>query len=189
MIKAAIEFAFRLPDIKPQQRLILLTLAYLMKDDRNRVVASYEKIAARSGLGESTVKKDVRALVLKGYLTHERAMQKGGANLYSFSDLDVTKGDSSSAVMDRFDEFWEAYPKKQAKARACKRWMQMKPTQEELEKMLKHLDRQCRSEWTRDNFQFIPMGDTYLNGRRWEDEPAPTNGLEKGGANEHLRYL
>ena len=74
-----------------------------------------------------------------------------------------------------FAQFWKAYPKKRDKARAQKAFDKLKPDQALLDQILAALEWQTRSaDWAKDGGQFIPLASTYLNGRRWEDEP-PAN--------------
>ena len=71
-----------------------------------------------------------------------------------------------------FDVFWAAYPKKKAKADAIKAF---KKVQAPLETILSALQTQKKSDdWIKDNGQFIPYPATWLNGRRWEDDVAPS---------------
>jgi len=68
-----------------------------------------------------------------------------------------------------FEVFWKAYPKKTGKGAAEKSWLKLKPN---LKKVLAALEWQKETlQWKKDNKQFIPMPATYLNQRRWEDEP------------------
>lgn len=68
-----------------------------------------------------------------------------------------------------FDVFWKSYPRKVGKPVAFKAWNKQKP---DLALVLTALAWQRTSEqWARDNGQFIPHPSTYLNQRRWEDEP------------------
>ena len=70
-----------------------------------------------------------------------------------------------------FDRFWEAYPRKVAKPVALKRFMEIDPDEETLQKMLTAIEKSKRSEqWTKDNGQFIPHPATWLHQRRWEDD-------------------
>lgn len=69
-----------------------------------------------------------------------------------------------------FDVFWSAYPRREGKPKASQAWQKLRP---DLDAVLASLERQKASEqWTKDGGQFIPMPATYLNQRRWEDEPA-----------------
>ena len=70
----------------------------------------------------------------------------------------------------RFDTFWEAYPKKQNKAKALKAWRKISPSPDDLERFLVALRVQKQSrDWLKQEGQFIPYASTWLNGERWED--------------------
>ena len=72
-----------------------------------------------------------------------------------------------------FLAFWAAYPRRVGKGNAWKAWNRLKP---DLTAVSAALDWQTKSpEWTKDGGEFIPHPATYLNARRWEDEPS-TNG-------------
>ena len=76
----------------------------------------------------------------------------------------------TSDVAAKFDRFWSAYPKKQAKPNALKAWRSAKP---DLDTVLASLERFKASEdWRKDGGRYIPMPATWLNQRRWEDEAA-----------------
>ena len=77
----------------------------------------------------------------------------------------------SKSGNDRFDTFWQAYPKKIGKAYAKKCFDKLKPSAELTERMIKAIEEQKRSlEWKRDNGQYIPNPSTWLNQGRWDDE-------------------
>ena len=70
-----------------------------------------------------------------------------------------------------FDRFWAAYPRHVNKQGAMRAFEKLKPTEELLEKMIAAIGKQIESEqWTKDNGQYIPHPQTWLNGKRWEDE-------------------
>ena len=72
----------------------------------------------------------------------------------------------------RFNCFWKAYPRKEAKQAAQKAFEKLAPDNAQLEVMLSALNKQKVSEqWTKDGGQFIPHPATWINQRRWEDEP------------------
>ena len=59
-----------------------------------------------------------------------------------------------------------------SKADARKAFAKLNPGTELVEAMLRALDWQKHlPEWTKDGGQFIPYPATWLNARRWEDEP------------------
>ena len=68
-----------------------------------------------------------------------------------------------------FVAFWKAYPRKVGKGAAMKAWLTHRPPPDAV---LAALQWQAASEqWTKQRGAFIPHPATYLNQRRWEDEP------------------
>lgn len=84
---------------------------------------------------------------------------------------------------DGFEAFWQAYPRKVAKAAALKAFAKLEPDPALLSQMLAALEVQKNSaSWKKDGGQFIPHAATWLNGRRWEDEiPTGTEGIGQHG--------
>ena len=73
-----------------------------------------------------------------------------------------------------FERFWAAYPKKRAKKNAQRAWAKLNPDLELCRRMSAALERDKASrDWLRDGGAYIPYPATWLNGRRWEDEPDP----------------
>lgn len=71
-------------------------------------------------------------------------------------------------LVEGFDEFWSAYPKKTAKADAEKAWAKIKP---DLQTVLTALSWQSSLEdWKKENGKYIPFPASYLNSKRYEDE-------------------
>lgn len=85
-----------------------------------------------------------------------------------------SKGEESIppiSPMGDFERFWNAYPRHTAKANATKAFNKLKPDDALIDKMLKAIEQQKKSDqWQRDNGQYIPHPSTWLNQRRWEDE-------------------
>ena len=85
----------------------------------------------------------------------------------------------------RFDLFWTAYPNKKAKIQARKAFEGLSPSEDLLGRILSAISEQARSDqWTKDRGAFIPYPASWLNAKRWEDEPAaplPSRQLTKGG--------
>lgn len=89
---------------------------------------------------------------------------------------------------DLFAQFWAAYPKRKDKAKAQKAFAKLHPNEQLLAEILAALDWQKQSaDWARDGGQYIPYATTYLNGRRWEDEP-PQNTAPARPAAPKLRW-
>jgi hypothetical protein len=94
---------------------------------------------------------------------------------HTVSELSRNVSECLGIVSDTFERFWEAYPNKQAKPVALAAWnllcREIAP-EELLAKCLNALSWQtCSKQWTKDAGQFIPAPKTYLEKRRFEDEP------------------
>ena len=83
----------------------------------------------------------------------------------------------------RFGMFWDAYPKKVAKAAAEKAWAKLCPDQPLFDQIMSGLAAATQSEsWNKDGGQFIPHAATWLNGKRWTDAVG-------GGGKHDLRAM
>ncbi len=73
---------------------------------------------------------------------------------------------------DRFEEFWQLYPRKVKKKQALRTW-ETRDLDSMADRILAHV-KTCASssQWVRENGKFVPHPTTYLNGDRWEDEAA-----------------
>jgi phage replication O-like protein O len=72
---------------------------------------------------------------------------------------------------ERFERFWNAYPKREGKTAALKAFTKVNPDDEMLDTMLAAISAQTKANaWTRERRQFIPHPATWLNGERWTDE-------------------
>lgn len=80
---------------------------------------------------------------------------------------------------ESFARFWDAYPKKEDKQNARLRWSQLEPDEALVQTILRAVALQKLSEKWLDGY--IPMPSTWLNNRRWEDEPAPAQTPEDDG--------
>lgn len=71
----------------------------------------------------------------------------------------------------RFDEFWSEYPVKKGKAAAEKSWRRL-GCDRIADEIIAHVRRMrdVDDDWARG---FAPHGATYVNGKRWHDEPKP----------------
>lgn len=83
---------------------------------------------------------------------------------------------------DRFDTFWEEYPRKRSKGQAEKTWIKIDPDEETFKAILEGLDNAKRSiDWQKDGGQYIPYPSTWLNAKGWEDEYEEAMSNEKTG--------
>lgn len=74
-----------------------------------------------------------------------------------------------------FEAMWAAYPRKEGKADAEKAFRKLAPDAAQLAEILAAIERQKASpQWREEGGKFVPHCSTWLNGRRWEDQPAAT---------------
>ena len=93
-----------------------------------------------------------------------------------------------------FDMFWRGYPRKIGKGAARKAWAKATdrpPILAILANIQAHVD---SDQWQREGGQFIPHPATWLNQKRWDDEPGPQAGsipteLERHNAAVAERFI
>ncbi len=80
---------------------------------------------------------------------------------------------TAGAYTEDFLNFWEEYPRKTGKGAAFRVWLKMRPSKKERADISSALKWQKQSvQWNNSAYgKFIPLPATYLNQRRWEDEP------------------
>ncbi len=71
-----------------------------------------------------------------------------------------------------FSEFWNVYPNHKGRAVALRSWLKLKPSPEVVAQLHGAVTWQREQpSWKKERGQFVPMLATWLNQRRWEDEP------------------
>jgi len=76
--------------------------------------------------------------------------------------------------VEKFEKFYQAYPKKRAKAEALKAWAKVAPENGLFGKIMSALyDQKLSHDWRKDGGQYVPLPATWLNQGRWEDEIEP----------------
>lgn len=85
-----------------------------------------------------------------------------------------------SALNIPFEVFWSAYPRKQGKSDARKKWPKL--SDQDRTDALAFIN---RNPYQQKEKRFIPMGSTFVNQRRWEDEDQPDTDSSVGG----VRYF
>lgn len=108
--------------------------------------------------------------------TTSRAVVEGKGREGKATDV-LPHDPQPTAPLIPFEQFWDAYPRKTAKAKAEGAWKRLSATERTnaLEALPAH-----RRSWT--DPQFIPHAATWLNGKRWTDElKTTTNKPNNGG--------
>jgi hypothetical protein len=83
-----------------------------------------------------------------------------------------------------FDAFWILFPNHAAKDKALKAWNKLNPNPALQSAILAAVrDQTSWPQWTKDAGQFVPHASSWLNGRRWDDQPPPAGHAPKGRVN------
>lgn len=93
---------------------------------------------------------------------------------------------ADAAAAERFEAFWRAYPRKDAKIPAQRAFRSLAPDAALLDRMLDALAHQRVSPQWQEGKRWIPLAGTWLRGERWNDEEQPPTNSEHRAAT-HLR--
>jgi len=166
-------------------------LTYLLSHEIGYTI-TIGQIIRESNDGRQAVRSALEELIQAGYLETKRTTDQRGYNAglaYYIKDpvkpksenptldnptLDnqtalennLTKNTKKQENSDKFDEFWNHYPKKLSKAQALKAWkaaIKRKPDTEIIEAV------KAYSLSKLPDVQFIPLASTWLNNDRWDD--------------------
>lgn len=86
-----------------------------------------------------------------------------------YKNNNTSDNNTTRACARGFDRFWAAYPRKVGKGAAERSFERIRPDAALLDGMLRAIETQRQSDtWLRG---YIPNPATWLNQRRWEDEP------------------
>lgn len=130
------------------------------------VVMEIDKAAKESGMSRSSV---IEAAILN-LNTNNNKSDHSYSSLISDQNQTRTRSKPGANYAADFLNFWEAYPRRVGKGDAWKSWQKSTPA---IADVLKALAWQSRSQdWTKEGGKYIPNPATYLNQRRWEDEPS-----------------
>lgn len=89
--------------------------------------------------------------------------------LEQYKNNNTSNNNTTRACTRGFDRFWAAYPRKVGKGAAERSFERIRPDAALLDRMLRSIEVQRKSDtWLRG---YIPNPATWLNQRRWEDEP------------------
>lgn len=103
-------------------------------------------------------------------------------------ETDLTVSKEKAATLDRaFDKFWAVYPRKEGKQDAKRAFLNIKLDDSLLDTMLSAIQRQKQTDQWSDP-RYIPHPATWINGRRWEDEPQKPAQLKPGKVVSAAQY-
>ena len=120
------------------------------------------------------------ALVQEHASDGEQDCLKGGNKSATTKERKETKQKKESEEAPFFQEFWNIYPRKEAKVNARKAFKRINPSEEEFKIILSALEKKIKShDWKKEDGHFIPHPASWLNGERWLDEVKTTSSKTK----------
>ena len=141
--------------------------------DRNNVISD-ARSKARSGKTDQSK-------------TNDNKKEQTATN---FPKEKENKKEKEKEVKEKFARFWAAYPRKESKPEALRNFVKINPDEELLATMLAAIDRWKKTDqWQEDGGRYIPHPSTWLNNKRWEDEPPKkaSNSPSKPRANDYTQ--
>ena len=168
--------------VAPLQKFLLITLADYVNEDFE-CWPSNRTLAEATSMHVNSVNRNARALIESEHLI---LVSQGGfgkkSSRYRFNieagevlEVPVVVKIESNEGLERFDEFWSAYPKKVSKPAAKKAFRRADGDNniEAIVKCLKKLNGYS-GEWTKmreqGRGQYIPNPATWLNNEKWLDQ-------------------
>ena len=144
----------------------------VIRDEKNMVVERRIWLDANARAGLEFLRKPHDKNVMTP--PDKNVMTPPDKNVKYIKENNINNPLTPMGESELFDEFWAAYPKHVAKKPARRAWDKLHADRDLLDALLTALEWQTRTEaWQRDGGRYVPNPATWLNGRRWEDEPQP----------------
>jgi len=140
---------------------------WLLASEKEGTLPSVDEISYRLRKDKSFINKQLEQLSTWVLPIGNKSATRNRQDVSVEVEVDIDK--SRVEIDDGFVLFWNNYPKKVGKGKAEAAWKKHKPN---IDDVLKTLDWQKDSkEWFKENGAFIPHPTSYINAKRWLDEP------------------
>ena len=154
--------------LQDASKLLLMLLWLLASQLDNKIPHDLDWLKTQLGINK---KPDLKELIKQGFIVVDSNVLADCKRLdivetETEAETEKPLSDKSNHYADDFLDFWATYPKKTGKGEAYKKWKKEKP---KLGDVVHALAWQKESKNWVDGY--IPNPATYLNQRRWEDEP------------------
>lgn len=145
--------------------------------ERGEIDAAPKKLSFRLRMTEREVTDALKPLIDNGFFFVVQTDSNTLADRKQDACLETEerqRREETEAKACDFDEFWKAYPKKEAKKDAESAWAKVDAP---LAVLLAAITAKRQTEdWTKAKGQFVPLPATWLRGRRWEDVGVSVDG-------------
>jgi hypothetical protein len=140
---------------------------WLLASEKEGTLPSVDEISYRLRKDKSFINKQLNQL--SAFVLQDDAESATGRLPRVEKSKSKSKSKRREEVDNGFELFWNNYPRKTNKHKAELAWIKNKPN---IDLVLKTLKWQKESkDWFADNGKFIPYPTTWINAKRWLDEP------------------
>lgn len=152
-----------------------LQLARDLKQSEREIRTGLDKLKKLGIISQKTTNK-YSIYTIEKYSEYQNPASKESSKRPASDQQATTKQtqdtQNTNTYSEEFELFWKEYPNHNGKAGAYKSWLKKNP---DINIVMAALSWQKKSlAWTKDNGQYVPMAQTYINNERWNDEaPAP----------------
>lgn len=141
------------------------------KGEIDRDIANYNAKVANGNQGGRPAMKNLTETEDNLKEPKETEINLNRKNKNKEQDIKETTLKGSKETDRLFEKFWSVYPRHEGKQAAVKAFNKLNPDEELLGVMINAIVKQKQSDQWSDPI-YIPHPATWLNGKRWEDEPA-----------------
>ena len=149
-----------------EQKAILVEL-WCLGSESDGVLPENFEIAFRLHYPIDFIEKIIGELFTRGWLE----------DYYQSASIEKIREEKKreDIVLDKFNEFWEVWPKGNRKVNrvGCLKLWQSQKLEEIGDKIINHVKIMSDTDWKKDNGQWIPMPATYLRQSRFDTDVAP----------------
>jgi hypothetical protein len=157
-----------------EQKAILVEL-WCLGSESDGVLPENFEIAFRLHYPIDFIEKIIGELFTRGWLE----------DYYQSASIEKIREEKrrEDIVLDKFNEFWEVWPKGNRKVNrvGCLKLWQSQKLEEIGDKIINHVKIMSDTDWKKDNGQWIPMPATYLRQSRFDTDVAPKRKVWEGG--------
>ena len=145
-----------------------LVVIWLLSADKDGEIPDDPNLVARMGMMSDV--PDLNRFAELGFLT--TTCQPLGAKVTHQSRVEKSRVDKPLVQNSvEFERFWLLYPRKESKKRAKTAFLNL--TKSDQQALIEHIPIRIEKAWKDKQKQFIPLLESFIHARRWEDDFIP----------------
>ncbi len=159
---------------------------------RGQLLTGRKKLSIETGIGEGTIENILKTLENEQQILQQKTnlfriitiinydkMQNINSNSYNKVTTKLQqndtynndKNDKKKILIERFEKFWTAFPKKVNKTYCQQKWLTVEPSEELTQQIIEAIEKQIEAGMLNTvEIKYCPDPSTWFNQRRWENE-------------------